>query len=285
MPSTRSLPTLPFAKGHGTGNDFVLLLDLDDALDLDDDVVRALCDRRTGVGADGVLRAVRTPEGGIFMDYRNADGSLAEMCGNGIRVFVRYLVQRGVVPAGAMTVDTRAGALAVTCPEVGDVSVVLGTGMPPLARARVLVTAEGVTRPAVGVLVPNPHAVVFVDDLADAGPLTKVPEVTPPAVFPDGVNVEFVVDRGPDHVAMRVFERGVGETMSCGTGACAVAWAVRRREGAPRPGPIRVDVPGGSLVVDEDADGTMTLTGPAVIVAEGEMTRDWLRAVEGRSRE
>jgi diaminopimelate epimerase len=119
------------------------------------------------------------------------------------------------------------------------------------------------------VLVPNPHAVVFVDDLADAGDLVHAPSVVPQDVFPDGVNVEFVVDRGPAHVAMRVHERGVGETMSCGTGACAVAWAARRRAAEPGPDTWQVDVPGGTVTVTETASGSLLLTGPADLVARG----------------
>ena len=262
-----------FAKGHGTGNDFVVLPDLTDALDLSARRVRAICDRRTGIGADGVLRIVGEADG-FFMDYRNGDGSLAEMCGNGIRVFARYLVDSGLAPPGEWTVRTRAGGIVVRCPVEGDVSVDMGTATTPLARAVPVVSVGDRSWSAVGVLVPNPHAVVFVEDLQVAGDLLTPPQVSP-GVFPDGVNVEFVVQRGADHIAMRVHERGVGETLSCGTGACAAAWAWRRREGAPVAGVTRVDVPGGSVEVREDAEGRLTLTGPAVIVARGRFDPAW----------
>jgi diaminopimelate epimerase len=138
-------------------------------------------------------------------------------------------------------------------------------------RALPHVTVGGRTWPATGVLVPNPHAVVFVDDLDDAGDLAVAPDVAPDAVFPDGVNVEFVVAMGPNHVAMRVHERGVGETLSCGTGACAVAWAARRRDGDAGSGETswRVDVPGGTVHVTETEAGSLLLTGPADLVARG----------------
>jgi diaminopimelate epimerase len=260
-----------FAKGHGTGNNFIIWPDAD--IDPTADQVRALCDRRTGIGADGLLRIESGPNG-FVMDYRNADGSLAEMCGNGIRVFARYLVSHGLAAPGVLVIGTRGGPVQVLCPAEGDIEVHMGEASVPRARAIPVVTVGELSWSATGVLIPNPHAVVFVDDLADAGDLADPPEVAP-GVFPDGVNVEFVVDRGVDHIAMRVHERGVGETQSCGTGACAAAWAWRRRDGEPTEGTTRVDVPGGSVWVREDAAGAVTLIGPAVIVAEGELDRQW----------
>lgn len=276
--------TIAFAKGHGTENDFVLLPDPDDALDLTAARVAALCDRRAGIGGDGVLRVVRSthaPEGvdtagtAWFMDYRNADGTAAEMCGNGIRVFVRYLLEHGLAEGEEHLIATRGGTRAVRVD--GDLLTVdMGTAIPPRARALPQVVVGDRSWPATGVLVPNPHAVVFVDDVDDAGPLTEPPSVVPADVFPDGVNVEFVAERGPDHVAMRVHERGVGETRSCGTGACAVGWAWRRHHGLDGgPGTVRVDVPGGTVWVTERADGHLELTGPAVLVADGVLDRSW----------
>jgi diaminopimelate epimerase len=279
---------LPFVKGHGTGNDFVVLPDLDGRLDLTASVVRALCDRRFGVGGDGVLRvvpAIDDPDGAphadearFFMDYRNADGSVAEMCGNGARVFARYLVATGLAPVGEVRFATRAGVVTAHVDPEGDVSVTMGAARVPAGGTVPRVAVDHRTWPAVAVLVPNPHAVVFVDDLAEAGALRVAPVVTPESVFPEGVNVEFVVERGPAHVAMRVHERGVGETLSCGTGACAVAWAARRRDGADPARTYRVDVPGGTVRVTEREDGALVLTGPAELVAHGEILPDWLEA-------
>jgi diaminopimelate epimerase len=275
------LNEVPFVKGHGTGNDFVIIPDIDAHLDLTEEQVRWLCDRHVGIGANGVLRVVRTehvpdfedfaPVAEFFMDYRNADGSLAEMCGNGARVFVRYLDATGLVTDNDVVIATRGGLRSVTINADRTITVDMGMASTPKARALPHVTVGSRSWPATGVLVPNPHAVVFVEDLDDAGDLDDAPAVAPRDVFPDGVNVEFVVDRGANHVAMRVHERGVGETLSCGTGACAVAWAARRRGGEDVPGETtwRVDVPGGTVHVTETATGSLLLTGPADLVARG----------------
>jgi diaminopimelate epimerase len=274
------MPAVRVLKGHGTGNDFVLLPDLDGRLDLTVGMVRSLCDRRTGLGGDGVLRIVRTEvcedpaaEGAeFFMDYRNADGTSAQMCGNGIRVFARYLVDEGLAEASGMDIATRGGVRHVRRTPEGDYAVDMGEATPTDASPSVVVGNH--SYPAFGVLVPNPHAVAVVNSLDAAGTLMHAPEVHPSFLFPDGVNVEFVRVHAPDHISMRVFERGVGETQSCGTGACAAAW-VARRHGTSVQGPIRVDVPGGTLHIDEGPDG-LTLIGPAVIVADGALTEEWV---------
>ncbi|MDR7252238.1 diaminopimelate epimerase [Nocardioides sp. BE266] len=255
----------PFLKGHGTENDFVVLPDRDGSVhgDLSPERVRALCDRRAGIGGDGVLRAVRR-EDGWFMDYRNADGSVSEMCGNGVRVFARYLHEREGEPF-PMDIATRAGVKRLE--RTGD-EYTADMGAPEvLGETKVAVGDR--TWAAVHVSMGNPHAVAFVDDLADAGHLYDPPEHDP-AVYPDGVNVEFVVRRGEHHVAMRVHERGSGETRSCGTGACAVAVAATLADDAPRGTTYRVDVPGGTLHVVWTPDDRVLMTGPAVLVAEGE---------------
>lgn len=270
------LDEIPFVKGHGTGNDFVLVPDLEGRLDLTPDDVRFLCDRRFGLGGDGLIRIVRTAyahdlddvlrSAEFFMDYRNADGSVAEMCGNGARVFVRYLDATGLMTDPDVTFATRGGLCTGTVNADLTVSVTMGraTGAGPV-EVRI-----GETQwPAVAVHVPNPHAVAFVDDLAVAGDLRTPPETLPVGAFPDGVNVEFVVERGPAHIAMRVHERGIGETLSCGTGACAAAWAAAQRHGVQGAFDITVDVPGGTVTVTSNADGELTLRGPADLVARG----------------
>ncbi len=264
------MPEYPFLKGHGTHNDFVLLPDHDGSVhgDLDPARVRALCDRRGGIGGDGVLRVVRG-EQHWFMDYRNADGSLSEMCGNGIRVFGRHLVEEGLAdPMQPLPVDTRDGVKTLTFADGSvDGEVTVDMGVPQLLGA-CEVGVAGRRWPAVHVDTGNPHAVAFVDDLADAGPLTDPPDHDP-VVYPDGVNVEFVVRRGEHHVAMRVHERGSGETQSCGTGACAVAVAAASADGAERGTPYRVDLPGGTLTITWLDDGRVLMAGPALIVARG----------------
>jgi diaminopimelate epimerase len=254
-----------FLKGHGTENDFVVLPDADESVhgDLSPERVRALCDRRAGIGGDGVLRAVRRGER-WFMDYRNADGSVSEMCGNGIRVFARYLHDHEAEPF-PMEIETRDGTKTLDETDSGDVTVAMGE---PRVLGTTVVGVGDRTWVATHVSTGNPHAVALVDDLADAGTLTSPPAYDQD-VYPDGVNVEFVVLRGEHHVAMRVHERGSGETRSCGTGACAVAVARSLADGAPRGTAYRVDVPGGTLTISWDEDGQVRMTGPAVLVAEG----------------
>jgi diaminopimelate epimerase len=292
---------LAFLKGHGTENDFVIVPDPDGLLDLSAADVRRLCDRRAGIGGDGLLRVVRSaahPEAVAhadraewFMDYRNSDGSIAEMCGNGVRVFARYLQRAGLTEAGDLAIATRAGVRDVHIPKdtedglPGDVTVRMGVA--ELPDGEVTVTVGDRSWPARHVDMGNPHAVAFVDSLDQAGDLFRAPTVTPADAYPAGTNVEFVVDRGPRHVALRVHERGSGETRSCGTGASAVMVAAARRDGADpattgRPVTYTVDVPGGRLVITETVDGQIEMAGPAVIVAEGVIDADWLHRRSAR---
>jgi diaminopimelate epimerase len=257
----------PFFKGHGTENDFVVLPDRDGRIhaDLSAELVRRLCDRRSGIGADGVLRAVHT-EGIWFMDYRNSDGSRSEMCGNGVRVFARYLMEHeGLGDRRLIPVLTGAGVKNVIVRSSGDLTVDMGE---PELLGETKVSANGRTWPATHVSMGNPHAVAFVDNLDDPGNLQDPPEHDE-ELYPEGVNVEFVVRRGKQYIAMRVHERGSGETLSCGTGACAAMVAAVVAVGGPeQPISYRVDVPGGILHVAWE-DDRIFLTGPAEIVAEG----------------
>ncbi|XTZ14935.1 diaminopimelate epimerase [Micromonospora echinospora] len=272
---------MEFTKGHGTGNDFVILRDPDGRLTLTPERVAALCDRRRGVGGDGVLRVVRAarhPDGAgqageaeWFMDYWNADGSFAEMCGNGARVFVRYLVASGLAAptGGLLPVATRAGVVRA---RLDGETVAVEMRRPDLYDAGVA-TLGGLTLPGTAVDVGNPHLVCALPaglDLA-ALDLTRPPGVDP-VLFPAGVNVEFTspgepVDGTDGHVLMRVYERGSAETLSCGTGACAVA-AVALRDADRETGVVAVDVPGGRLTVTIGPDSCW-LAGPALLVATG----------------
>ncbi|MEU8536562.1 diaminopimelate epimerase [Streptomyces parvulus] len=283
---------IAFLKGHGTENDFVIVPDPENTVDLPPAAVAALCDRRAGLGGDGLLHVVRSAahpdarhlaaEAEWFMDYRNGDGSVAEMCGNGVRVFARYLQRAGHAAEGDLVIATRGGVKTVHLAKNGDVTVGMGRALLP--EGDVVVSVGERSWPARNVNMGNPHAVAHVADLAHAGDLYTAPPVGPAGAYPDGVNVEFVVDRGPRHVAMRVHERGSGETRSCGTGACAVAVATARRDGADpavtgTPATYTVDLPGGTLVITERPDGEVEMTGPAVIVAEGEFDSAWLEGV------
>ncbi len=272
----------PFVKGHGTQNDFVLLPDLDASLDLTPARVRALCDRRAGLGADGVLRVVRAKaiehrpsdvdDDVWFMDYRNADGSVAEMCGNGVRVFARYLLDAGLVTRTEFPVGSRAGVRQVVIGADGEVAVDMG---PARVTGESSATVGGRTLAGVAVDVGNPHLVCPVDRLDDLD-LTTQPGYDH-AVFPDGVNVEFVVVESPARIRMRVHERGVGETRSCGTGTVAAVTGVLHRRGATT-GAATVEIPGGRVRV-EVGEHTSVLTGPAVFVARGELDQAWWDAI------
>lgn len=277
---------MPVMKGHGTENDFVLLPDLDAVISVSPSMVRALCDRRAGVGADGVLRVTRTelatePDvlaqaevAEYFMDYHNSDGSIAEMCGNGLRVFARYLQQVGLVdPAANVTVATRGGPKAVS---FGGEHIATDLGPATIRPERPRVSAAGLLGEydAVALDLPNPHVVVLLSSVQDleALRLTEPPRVQP--ALPEGQNVEFVVRLGPDRLRMRVHERGSGETRSCGTGICAAA-VVAAGEQAGQ-GEWTVEVPGGECRVWWNAAGNLMLAGPAVLVASLELSPEWL---------
>jgi diaminopimelate epimerase len=313
-----------FAKGHGTENDFVILPDPDGELDLTPEFVRRLCDRRAGIGGDGVLRVVEVevlaaelteggpgafrvsgesagglgsaaatalatpaaiaaagapigaPEGEDeltaqwFMDYWNADGTVAEMCGNGVRVFARYLIDHGLAKGPELAIETRAGTRHVRVEPDGQITVdmgvpaVLGAGWASIGA----ITCEGL-RISVG----NPHLACVVESPLEDFDLSAPPSVDT-ELFPDGANVELVRLLGERSAQMLVYERGSGLTRSCGTGAVAAAVAAAQATGDQR-GRWRVRVPGGDLTVTLALD-TSLLTGPAVLVAEGELSPEWL---------
>lgn len=254
--------------GHGTENDFVLFFDPDDSRNISSKETAAICNRQTGIGADGLIRIIKRDRN-WFMDYRNADGSLAEMCGNGIRVMARYLVDRGHQKSGIFSINTRAGMKYLACPDNGDISV--NMGQVTLIDGEITASNDGKVWSGFNLDVGNPHAVVFVDAMSDIGELKHPPIVRPKDAYPDGVNVEFVHFTGEDEVSMRVFERGVGETRSCGTGTCAVALAATIKKGKRLPARWVINPPGGRLIVEIDPHSNATLTGPAVLIKDVEL--------------
>lgn len=284
---------LQFTKGHGTGNDFVLFADPDGEIELTPRQLQDLADRHFGVGADGIIRAVRSsklPEGAAalaeddsaewFMDYHNADGSPSEMCGNGIRVYAKFLIENGLATLNkgeTLTIGTRSGVRDVQQNAVGfqvDMGRWSLDGGEPLVRAKNLKVA----RPGLGINVGNPHVVVALSSVEEleSADLTYIPVLDPEPA--DGVNVEFVVPMEPlvrdgvGHIRLRVHERGSGETLSCGTGAVAAALAFRYWAGDGAPNQWRVEVPGGTLGVRmwaaEDGEHA-SLSGPAELVFTG----------------
>ena len=270
---------LPFVKVHGAGNDFVVLPDLDDVLALDEDLVRALCDRRRGVGGDGVIRLVPPRPGveaDVFMDYRNADGSVAEMCGNGVRCVAKWWADRAGVDV--VRVDTRAGVKVVSCARGPDGRVdrcTVDMGLPVVGKVAEPFEVDGGLVEVTCVSMGNPHAVVVVPSVASA-PLTALgPALGSHGAFPEGTNVEVIEVVARDVVRGRIWERGVGETLASGTGASAMAVAAAVLGHAERA--VRVELAGGVLHVDW-TDEALLVTGPAVEVAAGALDAAWLTA-------
>jgi diaminopimelate epimerase len=281
-----------FSKYHGTGNDFVMIEDVADERTLSPALVAALCDRHAGVGADGVIRIAPSDRADFFMDYRNADGETAEMCGNGIRCLAKYVFERGLTDKTELDVDTRDGlkhlVLDVDGGEMRTVRVDMGP--PALERARIPMGGPGddrfVDRPfpdagagyrATAVSMGNPHLVLL--GYEDPGAL-DLPRVGPPLEhhpdFPQGTNVEFIrVEDGA--VRARVWERGSGETMACGTGGCASVVAAHLLGLVGRRATVRF--PGGDLHIDWANDDHVYLTGPATFVFDGELADAWVASL------
>ena len=290
---------LRFAKYHGTGNDFVLIEDLEDRVRLSPGLVAAICDRHLGVGADGVIRVAPSktePEADFFMDYSNADGSVAEMCGNGIRCMGKLLYDRGHTRERTLSIDTRAGVkrLDLDVRNGRVASVTVGMGAPGFTRGEIPMEgpanesfllepfeASGRTFKASAVSMGNPHLVLFVEEDPDGFPVRDVgPLVEHSELFPEHTNVEFVA-LADGELRARVWERGVGETMACGTGACAVAVAANLAGLVPERATVRF--PGGALDVERLDDGTVNLTGPAEHVFDGVLDAGWLADRASRS--
>lgn len=269
----------PFLKGHGAGNDFIVLDATNGGVNPAEKSVEVLCDRRKGIGADGVLRIAPASEFNVtdanyFMDYRNADGSLGLTCGNGLRVTARFLVENGYEQVGSFQIGTRAGTVTahVSAEDKNFENIAIDMGKFNSLADELTVTTDTGSWQASGINSPNPHAVSIVGNIWDAGSLSDYPSVTPDNNFPDGVNFEFVEPKSPTHIAMRTHERGVGETLACGSGSCAAAqvWAIKNEL---EPGwSVQVDLLGGTVFVDQDLTGSLILRGPAQIVATGNIS-------------
>ena len=272
--------SMRFVKSHGAGNDFVVIEDLDDTLRLNDAFVTGVCDRRFGVGADGLIRIVRSRDADFFMDYYNAGGEPSEMCGNGIRCLAKYVADRGLWSGSELRVDTRAGIKTITIERDASGSVVrarVDMGPPILTRSDIPLSGDGdplhehlvvgsTDVEAACVSMGNPHAVVFVDDLAAVPFETLGPAMEVHETFPGRTNAEFAQVLNDHEVRMRVWERGVGETMACGTGACAVAVAANLRGFTGKN--VAIHLPGGTLDI-EWTDDTVYMSGPAEESFEG----------------
>jgi diaminopimelate epimerase len=275
---------MKFSKYHGIGNDFIMFADRADRLELTPETVRALCDRRFGIGADGVIRVAPGRDGAkLFMDYRNSDGSIGEMCGNGIRCLAVFAREEGMTTSSDLKVATRAGVKTVVVNNDGTVTVDMGAPIfapddipmkwsgPDALHAKVELKDEVLE--ATCLSMGNPHAVLFVDDPESAPVRSLGPIIEWNEAFPNGTNVEFAHVDAPSRVSMRVWERGSGETMACGTGACAVAVAARLVGGADER--VTVSLPGGDLKIEwsgsVDKQAPVIMTGPVIKTFEGEV--------------
>jgi diaminopimelate epimerase len=256
--------------GHGTENDFVLIFDPENKIEVSADQVRAICNRKTGIGSDGFIR-IGKENSKWFMDYRNNDGSIAEMCGNGIRVMAKYLIERGHQKAGIFPIDTRDGVKFLSAPDAGDITVNMGQIREVFGE--ISATTNGHSWSGYNIDMGNPHAVVFVESISQVGDLAQPPIVEPADEYPDGVNVEFVEFLENGELKMRVHERGVGETRSCGTGTCAVALAATLKKGMRLPATWIINPPGGRLSVEIDAHNNAILTGPAVLIEDHDLSK------------
>jgi diaminopimelate epimerase len=276
---------MEFVKAHGAGNDFVLIEDLDDAITPTAAFVRASCDRHFGVGGDGLIRIAPSEDADFFMDYWNADGAVAEMCGNGIRCLAKYVGDRGLAKTDEITVATRAGNKQIWLIRDDDGVVVrarVDMGTPILERALIPVAGEGdplhvalsvagASFDAACVSMGNPHTVLFVEDLGTVLFEQLGPAIETLPLFPAKTNVEFVQVLSPSEIRVRVWERGVGETLACGTGACATAVAAGLRGFTGRN--VSVHLPGGTLVIDWDNQTDhVFMTGPAEETFRGQLS-------------
>ena len=273
-----------FAKWHGIGNDFVMVADPSNEISFDAEQVRKICDRRFGVGADGVIRVAPGPDGAdLFMDYINSDGTLGEMCGNGIRCLALFAREEDITDKTELKVATRAGVKTLWVLDDGRVRVDMGP--PGFVPAEIPFSCDGTEAlhakleldpevvEATVLSMGNPHAVLFVDDPSEAPIATLGPVIEALDVFPNGANVEWARVDSPDHVTMTVWERGSGQTLACGTGACAVAVAARLIGDADER--VTVSLPGGDLEVEWsgslDREASVFMTGPAEKSFTGEL--------------
>lgn len=273
-----------FAKYQGIGNDFVMLSDPDDKLELTPHLVRSLCDRRFGIGADGVIRVAPSSRAHFFMDYANSDGSPSEMCGNGIRCLAVFARAEGLTDETVIDVDTLAGVKSVTV-QSGRVRVDMGAPIFVPARIparlespgphalRTKLELDGASLEAAVLSMGNPHAVLFVDDVNTVPVTTLGPRLEEHHVFPKGANIGFATVDSANRIRLRVWERGSRETLACGTGACAAAVAARLLRGTGAK--TTVVLRGGDLEIEWAGPATdeqpVFMTGPAVEVFRGEV--------------
>lgn len=258
-----------FTKMHGLGNDYLYVYG--EAPENAADISVRLSERHFGAGSDGMIYISPSKIADFQMRIFNADGSEAKMCGNGIRCVGKYVYDKGYTDKTRLTVETLSGIKSLelhpVCGKVRTVTVQMGKAVPD---EDLTLTIDGQAVTCTPVSVGNPHAVIFVNRMEDAPLTTLGPRIEHHPAFPDGVNVEFVQVLSGNELRMRVWERGSGVTMACGTGACASAAAAVSKGICGPDTPIRVRLDGGTLQIQVAADGAVTMTGPAETVYEGE---------------
>ena len=274
---------MKFTKMHGTGNDYIYVNGFEEKLENPSEAADKLSDRRFGIGSDGLILILPSDVADCRMEMFNADGSIGKMCGNGIRCVAKYVYDRGLVKKDVLRVETRSGVKTLQLRvEDGKVaSVRVNMGQPELDPEKIPVlfskdrmvdeevyTPSGNVWRVTCVSMGNPHAVIFVDDVEGLNLPAIGPEMEKHAMFPERANIEFAQVTGPHEVQMRVWERGSGETLACGTGACACAVASVLTGKADRD--VTVHLRGGDLHVfwDPDTDDVY-MEGPAAFVFDG----------------
>lgn len=275
---------MKFTKMHGLGNDFVVFVDKDGANKDFSDLAVRLCDRHTGIGADGIMVVVPSAVADTRMRIINADGSEAEMCGNGIRCFAKYVYERGIITKDSFTIETLAGIMKPSLTiESGVVTLVTVDMGKPIFEARQIpmdseaaivkdfpVQVEDTTYEVSSVLMGVPHTEVFVNDVTTVPLTTLGPKLEKHELFPRGTNVNFVQVVDKDHIKVRTWERGAGATLACGTGCCASV--VMTYENGLTNREVDVDVYLGTLHIRYEEDGSVFMTGPAAEVFETELS-------------
>jgi diaminopimelate epimerase len=279
---------ISFQKMHGTLNDFVVFHDLSGAVQLGPEQVARICDRRAGVGADGVIIVRPSQEADFFMDYVNADGSVAEMCGNGIRCLAKYVYDNGLTDRTTLPVETRAGIKTVNLFPSNDgkiAKVSVDMGEPVFEPDAIPVNLESSGKPILDQVIEvrgrsfqasilsmgNPHCVIVTEEELDGLPLRYGSEIENHRLFPAKTNVEFIRIKDRNHIVMRVWERGSGETLACGTGACASAVAARLK-GLVQADCV-VELRGGNLDISwKGINYPVLMTGACELVYKGILT-------------
>lgn len=262
---------LDIYKYEGNGNDFIMLNNLNNNISLNNVDIKRLCDRHFGVGSDGLILIEKSDKADCFMNYYNSDGTLAEMCGNGIRCAAKFFLEQTDFSLNELSIDTRTGIKKIT--HNSDDTFSVNMGMPIFEHddfPNGVLSLEGLEMECVSM--GNPHAVVMVDSLNDFNVKTIGPEIENDYHFPRKINVEFVEKIDDTNYKVKVWERGCGETLACGTGACAIfaILSLPLRQGLVSK-EITLEFPGGKLYVSKDHEGNIILRGPATFVFKGEI--------------